>query len=1023
MNEVYGFTLLKTQEIPELNATAKLYRHSATGAEVLSMENEDENKVFGITFRTPPPDSTGLPHIMEHAVLCGSRKYPVKEPFIELSKGSLKTFLNAMTYSDKTCYPVASQNLQDFYNLVDVYLDAVFYPRITPETFQQEGWHYELNEIAAPLTYKGVVFNEMKGAYSSPDNLIYRYSERAVFPDNTYGFDSGGDPEVIPSLTYTQFKAFHETYYHPSNARIFFYGDDDPEARLKVLQAYLEDIEAHDVESEIQLHPHFDEPRHVVYAYPAGEDAENQKAMLTVNWLLPENLDPTVTLSWQILAHSLVGTPASPLRKALIDSGLGEEIVGAGLDNSLRQLYFSTGLKGIAVSEDKESQPLDEVEPLIMDTLSTLVEEGFDPEMIEASLNTVEFRLREQNFGSYPRGLVQMVRALTTWLHDGDPFAPLAFETPLAEVKARLEQGPYFERLIDEHLLQNPHRVTVALTPSPTLGQEQEAAEKARLAEVRAAMTDADLQAVVERTRRLKRLQETPDSPEALATIPRLTLEDLDEQVKRVPLEVVQDSDVEILYHDLFTNGILYLDVGFNLHTLPEDLLPYVSLFGAALLGIGTETEDFVKFTQRIGRKTGGLRYTPFTSAVRDAGDAAAWLFMRGKATVDQAGDLLDVFRDMLLTVKLDNRERFRQMLLEQKASQEANLIPMGHRVVVSRLRSKLNEAGWVAERIKGVDYLFFLRRLVKMVEDDWPIVLAKLEAVREILINRNAMMCNVTVDAENWTKVQPQLADFLGALPAHPTEKVTWAPLGEGAALVLGEGLPTEPASGEGATSSGQGTAPMLGEGAVPGLGEGLLTEPFEGLTIPAKVNYVAKGTNLHNLGHTLNGASAVIKNYLRTTWLWERIRVQGGAYGAFCVTDQHAGTLSYASYRDPNLLTTLANYDQTGDFLRNLDLSEDELTKSIIGAVSDLDAYKLPDAKGYSSMARYLVGYTDEARQKFRDEVLSTTIDDFKAFADVVDAVKQHGLVVVLGSQEAIESASADTDGDVAFEITKVL
>jgi hypothetical protein len=425
-------------------------------------------------------------------------------------------------------------------------------------------------------------------------------------------------------------------------------------------------------------------------------------------------------------------------------------------------------------------------------------------------------------------------------------------------------------------------------------------------------------------------------------------------------------------------------------------------LFGAALLGIGTETEDFVKFTQRIGRKTGGLRYTSFTSAVRDAaavrgaaavrdaGDAAAWLFMRGKATVDQASDLLDVFRDMLLTVKLDNQARFRQMLLEQKASQEASLIPMGHRVVVSRLRSKLNEAGWVAERIKGVDYLFFLRRLVKMVEEDWPTVLARLEAVREILINRHAMMCNVTVDAENWTKIQPQLTDFLGALPAHPTEKVTWAPSDEGAAPVLGEGLPAE---------------------------------PFEGLTIPAKVNYVAKGTNLHNLGHALNGASAVIKNYLRTTWLWERIRVQGGAYGAFCVTDQHAGTLSYASYRDPNLLTTLANYDQTGDFLRNLDLSEDELTKSIIGAVSDLDAYKLPDAKGYSSMARYLVGYTDEARQKFRDEVLSTTVDDFKAFADVVDAVKQHGLVVVLGSQEAIESASADADRDVAFEITKVL
>jgi hypothetical protein len=978
-NEKYGFTLLRAQEIPELNTTAKLYRHVATGAEVLSMENEDENKVFGITFRTPPPNSTGLPHIMEHAVLCGSRKYPVKEPFVELIKGSLKTFLNAMTYSDKTCYPVASQNLQDFYNLVDVYLDAVFYPRITPEMFEQEGWHYEMEEPSAPLVYKGVVFNEMKGAYSSPDNLIYRYSERAVFPHNAYGFDSGGDPEVIPSLTYAQFKAFHETYYHPSNARVFFYGDDDPEARLQLLQAYLEDFPTREVESEIALHPRFDTPQHVVYAYPAGEDEDSQKAMLTVNWLLPENRDPMVTLSWQILAHSLVGTPASPLRKALIDSGLGEEIVGAGLDNSLRQLYFSTGLKGIPVGDGEDSQRLDKVEPLIMDTLATLVEEGIDPEMIEASLNTVEFRLREQNFGAYPRGLIQMTRALTTWLHDGDPFAPLAFEAPLAEVKARLSDGPYFERLIDEHLLQNPHRVTVALKPSSTLGQEQEAAEKARLAEARAMMTDVERQAVVERTLHLKRLQETPDSPEALATIPRLTLEDLDKESKRVPLEVAEKNGAAVLYHDLFTNGILYLDVGFNLHTLPEDLLPYVPLFGASLLGIGTESEDFVKFTQRIGRKTGGIRYTTFISTIRESLDTAAWLFMRGKATVEQAGDLLDILRDMLLTVKLDNQARFMQMVLEQKASHKASLIPSGHRVVVSRLRSKLNEAGWVAERMKGVDYLFFLRRLVKMVEEDWPAVLAKLEAVRHTLINRNAILCNVTLDTENWATTQPQFTQFLDALPAHPAEEVTWSP--------------TEP----------------------------LPPAHFEGLTIPAKVNYVAKGVNLYRLGHTLNGASAVIKNYLRTTWLWEKIRVQGGAYSAFCVTNQHAGTLAYASYRDPNLLATLANYDQIGDFLRDLDLSEDELTKSIIGAVSDLDAYQLPDAKGYSSMARYLIHYTDEARQEFREEVLATTVDDFKAFAEIVDDVKRYGPVVVLGAQDALEAASEAWDGPV--EITRVL
>ncbi len=966
----HGFELLEVQTIDELNATAKLYRHVKTGAELLSLETFDENKVFGITFRTPPPDSTGLSHIMEHSVLCGSRKYPVKEPFVELMKGSLNTFLNAMTFSDKTCYPVASQNLQDFYNLVDVYLDAVFYPRLTPEILEQEGWHYELEAEADPLVYKGVVFNEMKGAYASPDNLMGRYSEQSLFPDNAYQFDSGGDPEVIPCLTYDQFKAFHETYYHPSNARIFFYGDDDPTERLRIVDEYLRDFEALPVESSIALQAYRDAPWWVVRAYPSGEDRPS-KAMITVNWLLPENSDPTLALALGILSHILIETPASPLRKALIDSGLGEDVIGGGLDDSVRQLYFSAGLKGV------DPEDVDQVQELILATLRTLVAQGLDRETVEASVNTIEFRLREQNTGRYPRGLFLMIHALTTWLHDGDPLAPIAFEAPLQEIKAGLAENPaYFEVLIRQHLLENQHRTTVILEPDPTLQDQREAAEKAHLAAVKAARTEDELVALIAHTRRLKKLQETPDSPEALATIPSLKLEDLDREPKKVPTEALALDGTRVLYHDLFTNGILYLDVGFDLHSLPQDLLPYTALFLSALLELGTESEDFVKLTQRIGRQTGGISPATFTSAIRDNDGTAAWGFLRGKATVSQVDDLLDILRDVLLSVRLDNSQRFTQMLLEKKARQEAGLVPMGHRVVASRLQAKFDASHWVEEQIGGLAYLFFLRRLADEVASNWPAVLEKLETVRELLISRNTMLCNVTLDAEAWTEVKPKLGAFLQALPGGSPEPAIWNPE----------------------------------YGAVP-----------EALTLPANVNYVGKGAGLFDLGYQRHGATEVISHYVRSTWLWDRVRVQGGAYGGFCVFDAHSGAFSYISYRDPNLLQTLDVYDQTESFLRHLDLSEEELVKSIIGAIGTIDVYQLPDAKGYSEMARQLIGYTDEARQQYRIELLETSVDDFKAFAEIAAQIARSGAVVVLGSSAAVQAA--EQERGMGFHITKVM
>ena len=969
MKLVHGFELVTTRYVAELKTTADLYRHARTGAELLSLSNTDENKVFGIIFRTPPTDCTGVAHILEHSVLCGSRKYPVKEPFVELLKGSLQTFLNAFTYPDKTCYPVASQNLQDFYNLIDVYLDSVLYPRLTRYTLQQEGWHFELDDPSQPLRYRGVVFNEMKGAYSSPDRILAEYSQQSLFPGHTYGLDAGGDPREIPNLSFEQFKAFHERYYHPSNSRLYFYGDDPPEERLRIVDAYLKDFGPLAIASEIPTVKPFAEPKRLVRPF-AVTDAK-AKGMVTVNWLLLETTDTETCLTFRMLNYMLLGMPASPLRKALIDSGLGEDLAGGGLEDELRHMYFSTGLKGINISDAAR------VETVIWETLTRLVKEGLDPLTIEAAINTIEFRLRENHSGSYPRGLLLLLRSLISWLYGGDPVAPIAFEAPLSAVKAKLASGRSFlSSLIERFFLENPHRTILILEPDPALSAREEVEEQKRLMTARASMTPEELAAVVTAKRELTERQQTPDPPEALAAIPMLRLSDLERKNKTIPLTPMERHGAGILYHDLFTNGILYLDLGFNLHGLPQQSLPFVRLFGRALLEMGTETEDFVSLTQRISRKTGGIVSKSFNSAVSGSREAASWLFLRAKAMKEQAGELLAILRDVLLTVRLDNRDRFRQMVLEEKARQEERLVPEGHHFVNLRLRSHFSEADWVSEQMQGVSYLAFLQGLTREVENDWPGLLTRLEELRRALINRRSVLTNITVDEGNWREVEPRVAEFLGLLPAASTTTVSWSP------------------------------------DAFPGC---------EGLTIPAQVNFVGKGANLYDLGYRFHGSAKVITRYLRTAWLWERIRVQGGAYGAFCLFGHLSGVLTFVSYRDPNLLKTLEAFDQTAGFLRTVELNDDELTKGIIGTIGDIDTYLLPDAKGFTSMVWHLTGETREARQRLRDEVLGTTVGDFRSFADAIQGVAERGLVKVLGSEGAIQAAAPGLP--CGFQMVKVL
>ncbi|MBP1464720.1 insulinase family protein [Candidatus Chloroploca sp. M-50] len=963
MTRNHGFELLRDEQITELNTRARLYRHTRTGAELLSLECDDENKCFGITFRTPPSDHTGIAHILEHSVLCGSRKYPVKKPFFELIKSSVKTFLNAMTYPDKTTYPVASTNLADFYHLVDVYLDAVFFPRITPEVLKQEGWHYELTRKDEPLSFHGVVFNEMKGQYSSPDYLLYRTSQAALFPATTYGMASGGDPKYIPDLTFEAFQNFHTTLYHPSNARIYFYGDDDPERRLELLDEYLAQFEALPIPSEVALQPRFPEPRIVEETYTAPSEESSKKGMVTINWMIGEEADETRVLAMAMLSYLLLGTPAAPLYKALTDSGLGDSLTGGGYNDGLRQHTFSVGLKGIDPTDASA------IEDLVLTTLQRLADEGFDADQLASALNTVEFSLRENNTGGFPRGLSIMLRALDTWLYDGDPLAPLRFETPLATIKAALTNGErIFEDLIRRTLLENTHRVRVMLRPDPEQAARDAAEERARLDAVQATLNDQDLEQIIADTQALKILQETPDRPEDLARIPTLTLGDLDRQSKTIPTARLTSAEVPLLYHDLFTNGIVYLDLTFDLRAVPAHLLGYVPLFARALTEMGTANEDFVRLVQRIGRDTGGIYASTSTSTHLQTGEPLGHFVIRGKATVAQTEAMLALMRDILLTVNLNDRERFRQIATRSRAMRESALVPSGNAFARKRILARLAPAEWADEQLGGISALFFVRQLVQRIDEDWPGVLADLELIRTSLINRSTMVANLTLDEANQRQVEPALAAFLGALPSTTYEPALW---------------------------------PITEAG------------PGEGLIVPAKVNYVAKAASLYPLGLKVSGAASAITRFMNIGYYLEKVRVQGGAYGVGASFERSTGIFGAVSYRDPHLLKTLAVYDHAGDYLRTVAMDATAIERSIIGTIGDIDGYQLPDAKGYTAMMRHLNGITDAYRQELREQILNATEADFRAFAEILDTVQDHGIIAVVGSAEAIATANREHPG----------
>lgn len=904
--EAAGFDVLRQEWIAEMASEATLLRHRSTGAEIMSVINDDENKTFSALFKTPPKDSTGIAHILEHSVLCGSRDYPLKEPFVELLKSSQQTFLNAMTYPDRTVYPVASCNLADFYNLVDVYLNAVFFPRAAedPMVLAQEGWHYEpADDGAEALRMSGVVYNEMKGVYSDPDSVLMNVAIQSLSPDNTYGVDSGGDPAVIPQLTFEQFRETWAEWYHPSNGRFWFSGNDPPAERLAIIDKYLSEFAARSVATEIPLQSPAPAPQVVRKGYEVSEEDEGAdpdaagRAMVLVSWMLHGDdggrLDTETALAFEVLNSALMGSAAAPLRKALDDSNLGSQVIGGGLDDDLLQPFFMIGMKGVA----EDDSAMQAVQQVVLDVLAHHAEHGFEPSWIAATMNTFEFTLRENNTGSMPRGLVNMLRSSGAWVHEGGDglFDNLKYEERLQSLKTKLANGePVFEELLNKYLLSNGHRVTVEMVPDLQVGPDRVAAETMLVQEASQKLGPAGVEQVIAEAAALQEIQHTPDPPEVLAMVPHLSIEDMPPSGKEVPTEFVDVSanlggGVEWLQHDLPTNGILYLNMAFDLGAVAQEDVPLLSLFASCLQQNGLTTgEDFVAVAERIGATTGGVSAGIVNSVVRGQEAPQAHLMVRGKSMAAQAGDLSSVISDLLLHANLDNQQRVATLVGEMVANMESSVLGAGHAMCLSRLNASQDLSGWLDEQLGGISALQHLRKLQKDVQDDWPSVLKQLSNIQAAVVNSGALTVDLTADAESLSATSPAVVGLVQSLPGPSPaaqERFAWGP------------LPS--------TAAGD-----------------------EAFVVPTQVNYVAKGGKCE-LPDDLYGTGLVLSKLLGTTYLWDQVRVVGGAYGVFGVYDWRRGVFNYVSYRDPKLGDTLATYDGTAAFVEGMELDEGSLTK----------------------------------------------------------------------------------------------
>jgi presequence protease len=970
--ETRGFLVRRVEAVEDICCTAYEMEHLATGAKLLHLHGSDNENLFAVGFRTPPGDSTGVAHILEHSVLAGSKAFPVKDAFNELSRATLQTFINAFTYPDKTLYPVASQVPVDYFNLARVYTDLVLRPRILKETFQQEGHHLEFvkpDDPGSDLTLSGIVFNEMKGAYSSPDSLMYKALQQNLFPDNSYGFDSGGDPETIPRLTWEQLREFHRLYYSPTNAYIFLYGNIPPADHLAFLEDVLRGFGRVRVESAIGLQPRWQRPRSARDCFPVGKDESlARKTAVNLAWMTAENTLPEEVLLLRIAAHALVGTAAGPLRKALVDSGLGEDLSPVtGLECDLRQVVFAVGLRGT------DADKADAVEDLVLKTLESLAQKGFEQELIEAALHQVEFHGREIVRGGYPYGITLMGRVFHTWLYDGDPLVPLKFNPLIERVRSRWEKEPgLFQDVIRQWFLENPHRLRSVMEPSHGCLEESESKFLQQMADLKATLTEKDREEIRDEAACLKALQSQPDSPEALATLPRLNRSDIPREVERIPCEEGNAGGIPILKHEIFSNGVVYLDCAFDVSHVPDELQPYLPVMGKFARGMGAAGHRYDEMATRISTAMGGLGVQLASGFGRDGKQTWQKMIFRMRALHRNVPEAVALLGDILAASDLSDRRRMQDLVLEKRNGLHAAVIPSGHLFAQRTAASTLNLASRRDEQWSGLIQLQLLSTLAGQFAAES--LVGTMERVKRLVFRRGGLLLNITGDAAG--------IDLMLSQIGHLKDRLA------------------DDASAEAQASM-------------------LPTPAHRGISIAAQVCYVAQVAAAPGYFDPSSAALTVLSRELSKGYLYNRIRVQGGAYGGMSLYDPLGRFFSFLSYRDPHLAATLKVYDAAAPWLLETGIGEEDLEKTIIGTIGSLDRPADPAGKGYLSMVRHFAGIIDSDRQGFRDRILSLSPDDLlKTAREVLIPALKTSSVAVYAGEERLKQANESLEAKLVIE-----
>lgn len=960
IHDLAEYEILDEHRVEDVQSDGFILRHKKSGARIAILSNNDDNKVFYIGFRTPPEDETGVPHIIEHTTLCGSKKFPVKDPFIELAKGSLNTFLNAMTYPDKTVYPVASCNDQDFKNLMDVYLDAVFNPNITKyeEIFKQEGWHYELTGKDDELKINGVVYNEMKGAYSSPDEVLSSQIYRSLFPDNTYSKDSGGNPEYIPKLTYEAYLDFYHKYYHPSNSYIYLYGDMDVVERLEWLdKEYLSLYDYKKVNSEINKQPAFDEIKNVEAQYSITmDDSQENKTYLSYNRVVGDTLDEMLYQAFDVLDYALVSSPGAPVKQALIDAGIGDDVYGS-YDAGILQPVFSF------VAKNANASQADEFESIIENTLKEVVKTGINKEALLAGINSSEFKFREADFGQFPKGLLFGLNCLDSWLFDDmKPFIHLECLGTFAKLRKAVDTD-YFEKLIQEYLLDNTHGSSVTVKPKRGLGNEREEALAKELSDYKASLSDEEIKKLIEDTEHLKKYQEEPSSDEDLRKLPMLTSADMKKNA--MPFSNIEDEllDVKVVRHDIESNGIDYISFLFDAGDFAQSELGYLGFFTNALGLVSTEKYSYTDLANATNIYTGGI--STGTASHPDIKDRNNFVFkfeVKLKVLEKNLDKALELMEQMLLSSDFTDTKRLGELVAQIKARLQANLSSSGHLVAAMRSVSSFSRYALYQDELKGVAFYRSICRIEKELSESPKSVSDKLAAIAKKLFARNRMLISFTGNNEAYGNAKPSLEKVIAGF-----DKMS----------------------------------------AVGNQAEVHFNTAKEAFIDASQIQYVAKTGDFICEGYEYTGALRLLRIILSYDYLWINVRVKGGAYGCMN-TFLRSGESYFVSYRDPNLSDTLDVYDRIPEYIKSFSPDERDMTKYIIGTFSALDTPMNPEAKGSRSLSAYLEGITYEQIQKERNEILNAQPEDIRRLADLVEAVLKKDSICVIGNENMIKESA---------------